>query len=305
MNEILTVFSSLFPVFLVIVTGYVLKERGFLNDSDQKTVEKLTYHVFFPAVVILSLVKVNLADVPLLGVAAALAGAVLLLLPVLFIAKTFMKMDGADFTSLFQGSVRWNSFVGIALCGSLYGTRGLAISAIAVLALIPLVNVLCVVILSKYGTGARLSFTKTVVTLLKNPFIWSSIIGLTLSLLKLPYPKWLLSYGEMLGGAALATGLLMVGAGLTLKNIRFSRLINLSIMLKLVISPAIALTIAHYMGVSGVDMKAMLICAAVPTASASYILAKQLGGNAPLMAEIITLQTLVAVITLPLWLAFI
>jgi predicted permease len=36
-----------------------------------------------------------------------------------------------------------------------------------------------------------------------------------------------------------------------------------------------------------------------PTSAASYILARQLGGDAPLMAGIITVQTALAMITLP------
>jgi malonate transporter and related proteins len=305
MMQLLTVLTALFPVFLVIMTGFLLKERGILLESDQKGIEKLTYHVFFPAVVIVSLVRVKLSDLPVFGVGLALAGAVLCLTPVLFLIKRVFKIEGPDFTSLFQGTVRWNSFVAIALCGSLYGARGSAIAAIAILALIPLVNILGVMVLSHYGTGERLSFKNTLLTLIKNPFIWSSLIGLILSLLQLPIPKWLLTYGDMLGAAALATGLLMVGAGLELKSLKsLAPLTMLSIVLKLMVSPLIVVTLASYTGVTGGDFAAMMICASVPTASASYILARQMGGNAPLMAEIITLQTLVAGLTLPFWVWF-
>jgi len=43
--------------------------------------------------------------------------------------------------------------------------------------------------------------------------------------------------------------------------------------------------------------------AALPTATSSYILARQLGGDAPLMAAIVSGQTLLAVATIPLILA--
>jgi predicted permease len=47
---------------------------------------------------------------------------------------------------------------------------------------------------------------------------------------------------------------------------------------------------------------AAVICAAVPGAPSSYILARQLGGDAPLMANITTAQTLAAMLTMPIML---
>jgi predicted permease len=64
--------------------------------------------------------------------------------------------------------------------------------------------------------------------------------------------------------------------------------------------PVIAVSFAWLLGVEGADVAITVIAASVPTASASYVLARQLGGNAPLMAEILTLQTLIALATMPL-----
>jgi malonate transporter and related proteins len=52
------------------------------------------------------------------------------------------------------------------------------------------------------------------------------------------------------------------------------------------------------------SLQIVVIASAVPTATAAYILSRQMGGNAPLMAEIITAQTLLAMVTLPLALLF-
>ena len=47
-------------------------------------------------------------------------------------------------------------------------------------------------------------------------------------------------------------------------------------------------------------MMAAMIFAIAPTGAASYPLAKQMGGDAPLMATLISLQTLISVVTMPL-----
>jgi hypothetical protein len=67
--------------------------------------------------------------------------------------------------------------------------------------------------------------------------------------------------------------------------------------------PLIAVSLARLFGVEGSDIAIAAIAASVPTASASYVLARQLGGNAPLMAEILTLQTLLAMLTMPMMIA--
>jgi predicted permease len=77
----------------------------------------------------------------------------------------------------------------------------------------------------------------------------------------------------------------------------------LSVVLKLVFLPFVVVGIARSFGVSGADIAVAVIAASVPTASASYVLARQLGGNAPLMAEILTLQTLLAMVTMPVMMA--
>jgi predicted permease len=71
------------------------------------------------------------------------------------------------------------------------------------------------------------------------------------------------------------------------------------VVLKLAVLPTLAALLAGAFGVTGGDLSVVVIAASVPSASASYVLARQLGGNAPLMAEILTLQTLLAMGTMP------
>jgi len=54
---------------------------------------------------------------------------------------------------------------------------------------------------------------------------------------------------------------------------------------------------------SGLLVQVAVLLAALPTATSAYILARQLGGDAPLMAGIISGQTLLAMVTIPLMLS--
>lgn len=173
--------------------------------------------------------------------------------------------------------------------------------AIAVAAMIPLLNVMCVIVLARYANGQPMSPGATLRSVALNPFIWSSALGLVLNQLQWMLPVAVATYVDILGRAALGIGLLVVGAGLDLGRLAKPRLAHgLAIALKLVVMPVLAWTLARQLGVSGPALTMTVVAAAVPTATAAYFLARDLGGDAPLMAEITTMQTLLALGTLPL-----
>jgi malonate transporter len=303
-----SVFASLVPVFLIIATGWLCRVTGFVDDKHWVGMERVTYVVFFPALVIDTLARADLASVPVLSVGGALIGSILLMSGALLLARPalqrFLALDGPSFTSLFQGSTRWNTFVAIAVAGSLFGQRGVTLMAVAIAAMVPLLNVLALYAFVRYAGGARQTGSQLVRTFVTNPFIWSCAVGLVINLVLPPLPKALGAYFDIIGRAALCAGLLVVGAGLDIKRLaRPGPTHFLAVILKLILLPILAVTLARALGVEGPDRAVAVIAAAVPTASAAYVLARQLGGNAPLMAEILTLQTILALITMPVMMA--
>ncbi|SIP91704.1 MULTISPECIES: AEC family transporter [unclassified Bosea (in: a-proteobacteria)] len=296
--------NSLIAVFLVIATGWFLKARGIVAQPQWLGVERLTYQALFPAVVIYTLAMADLSALPVLAMGLSLVLAILSVAALLLLARPLMAragIGGPAFTSVFQGSVRWNTFVALALASSLQGRLGATLMAIAVASMIPLLNVMCVLVLARYAAGTKpMSAAATIRSILYNPFIWSSAIGLALNPFQGFLPAALTGYLDILGRASLGIGLLVVGAGLDLKRLARPTLAHgLAVTLKLVLMPVLAWFFAHRLGVTGPALSMTIIAAAVPTATAAYFLARELGGDAPLMAEITTLQTLLALATLP------
>ncbi len=295
--------SSLAPVFLLIVLGAYLKVMPLMDEAGWRGLERATYYVFFPAVIIMTLAKADLSSVPVVAMGVSLIAAILAMTVILLALRPVLArslgMDGPAFTSVFQGATRWNSFVAIATAGSLYGQLGLTLTAISVAAMIPLLNLLAVVMLQRHAQDKPIVLGPTLKALISNPFIWSSVIGIIINLTGLKLPLIIMRFGDILGAAALGTGLLLVGAGLDVKAALRPRAITwLTTVLKLALMPAMAGGIAMALGVDGVTLKVTILSAAMPTASGSYILARQMGGDAPLMAEILTVQTLIAVVTI-------
>lgn len=300
--------SSLVAVFLVLATGWALKASGTVSPSHWVGVERMTYQLLFPAVVIHTLATANLGSLPVGAIGLSLVLSILIVSALLLVTRPLMQragIDGPAFTSIFQGSVRWNTFVALALAVGLFGRDGATMMAIAIAAMIPMLNIMCVLILARYAHGRPMSVAATVRSIALNPFIWSSALGLVLNQGQAFLPNAFITYLDVLGRAALGTGLLVVGAGLDLHRITRPKLAHgIAIVVKLAVMPLLAWTLARQFGVSGAPLTMTVIAAAVPTATSAYFLARDMGGDAPVMAEITTMQTLLALATLPLAVLF-
>jgi malonate transporter and related proteins len=303
------VVAALLPVFILIVLGIILKRSLMRLETQWHGLERLTYYVLFPMLLIQTLVKADLSKVPVAGVGGALllsALAMSLLCLALRPALSRLDIDGPAFTSIFQGATRWQTYVGLSVSANLYGEVGLALASVAMVAIIPLVNVLSVAVLAHYASPEKRSGRMIVLTVVRNPLIWACIIGLTANLVHLPLPKIWHEVADALGRSSLAIGLLVTGAGLHLEGLlRPSVGAAIGVVFKLVLMPVLALGLALWFGVSGRGLVIVAICAAVPTSPSAYVMARQMGGDAPLLAQIITLQTILAAVTMPIAIALV
>ncbi|RTE91620.1 AEC family transporter [Bradyrhizobium sp. LVM 105] len=301
------VIAALLPVFILIVLGIVLKRSLMRLDTQWHGLERLTYFVLFPMLLIQTLVKADLSRVPVAGVGGALllsALAMSLLCLALRPALARLGIDGPAFTSIFQGATRWQTFVALSIAANLFGDVGLALASVAMVAIIPLVNVFSVSVLARYASPEKQSGRAIVVTLVRNPLIWACIIGLTVNVTHLPLPRLWHEVADALGSSSLAIGLLVTGAGLHLEGLfRPSLGAAVGVVFKLLLMPALAMGLGLWFGLSGNSLAIVAICSAVPTSSSAYVLARQMGGDAPLLAQIITLQTMLAAITMPIAIA--
>jgi malonate transporter len=306
----LIVFASLVPVFLLIVFGFVLHRVLLKEEAHWIGLEKLVYYVLFPALLIESLARANLASVPIAGVGGAVLLAVVsmsaLCLAIRPLLVRTLGIDGPAFTSVFQGANRWQTFIALSVAKNLYGDLGLALASVAMVAMIPLLNILSVSVLAYFASPQRLSWSAILLAIARNPLIWGCVIGLAINLSHLPIPGPLYEFAGSLGRCSLAIGLLIVGAGLQLDGlVRPRAAALLTVFLKLAVMPAIAISFGLAFGLSGSNLAVIACCASVPCASNAYVLARQMGGDAPLLAQILALQTGFALFTMPVFITLV
>ncbi|MFK8251101.1 AEC family transporter [Ancylobacter terrae] len=302
--------DALLPVFLIIALGAVLRRVLLRDEAHWAALERLTFYVLFPALIIVSIAKSDLGEVAVVEVTTALLGAIAIVSAALLGGRVAicrgLALSGPSFTSLLQGSVRWNTYIALAVAGSFAGTAGLAVAAVGIAVIIPAVNVLSVVVLARYAADTDPGLRRILIQLGRNPYVWACAVGIALNALDVPVPTALMSFGDILGRASLSLGLLVVGAGLQLGNLRRPRPVTwLSAGLKLLAMPALGIAIGQMCGVRGVDLLVVAISCAVPSAPNGYVLARQMGGDAPLLAEMLTVQTLLSAVSLPLIIALV
>lgn len=301
--------DALIPVLLVIATGHIVARTGLVDGDQWRGFEKIAYYVLFPCIIIYNIAMVDFGALPFLTLGATLMSAILVMSVLTLLLRPVLQrvfgITPARFTSIYQGAVRWNTFVALAMADRMWGPDGVALIAVAIVAQVPLLNVLSVMVLARYTDGTAPTPGKMALDMMKNPFIFSTAIGLVINISGLMPPPQVMTALEMMGRAALSAGLLAVGASLDLGALRRpGPALATATVLRLVCMPLLGAGIAMLLGVSGTALGVVILALSVPSATGSYLLSRQMGGDAKLMAEILTLQTILAVITLPLALAF-
>ncbi|ROR34258.1 AEC family transporter [Inmirania thermothiophila] len=289
--------AALLPLFLVIALGHLLRRAGFPGEGFWRPAERLTYYVLFPALLVLSLSRAELEGAGAARMAGALAAGVLAMTALLLVLRPRLGVPGPAFTSLYQGAVRFNTYVGLAATAALLGEAGLGLAAVALAVLVPLVNLLSVTLLARYGSGG-IGLVRAVAG---NPLILACAAGIGLRLAEVAPPAAAATLLELLGRAALPLGLLAVGAGLDFAAVRQRPgLLALGLAAKLALMPALVFAACRLLAVPEPASLVAVLFAALPGAPSAYVLARQLGGDGALMAGLVTGQTAAAVLTLPL-----
>lgn len=299
----LSVIFAIIPIFLLIALGVGLKRSNFPGDAFWPLADKMTYFIFFPALLVDNLSSARLGNLDPTGMLGALLAVILLQAALVYLLRPLARVDGPGFTSLFQGSLRFNTFVGLGAVAALDGGAGITLFAIAISLAIPVLNVLCVLTLARYGAhGQSTSLKGQALFLIKNPLIIACLIGIAMNLTGLSLPRGIEPVFKMLGGIAAPMGLLTVGAGLQWQAARSGgRAVLLACALKLVAYPLMLFGAAKLWDLGALETQVMVLWGAMPTASASYILARQMGGDAPLAAAIVTVSTILAFVTVPIF----
>ena len=301
----MNIILSIAPVFVLICLGYLLRRGGIPSTEFWNLNDRLVYFLLMPALFFVRISTADLSGAALIPLAGTLYAGFFLALGFGVLAGRVLRRGSPVKTSIMQGAGRFNTFIALAVAEALYGVAGLQIAVLAAALLVPVVNLsvvgLFAVMLPQPGKRPVLVALKG---LAMNPLILSILAGIAANLAGFGAIPVLHDSLSILGAAALPIMLLCVGANLKLRGLSADALPILASGLgKLVLFPGVVAGLALAIGLDPMQAQIALIYGALPTGVAAYTLARQLGGDAPLMAAMITVQTLVSFATLPVWIA--
>ncbi|MCT4683612.1 MAG: AEC family transporter [Roseicyclus sp.] len=300
----ITIALSIAPIFLLIVTGYALRRGGIPSEEFWTLNDRLVYFVLMPALFFVRISEADLSDPDLISYAGTLYAGFFAATAAGTAAAILLRVPAPQATSILQGAGRFNTFIALAVAEALYGAPALQLAVLGAAVLVPVVNLTVVglfsILLPRPGSPVLLGAAKSLAT---NPLILSILAAAGVNLVGWAPIPVLQETLSVLGQAALPIMLLCVGASLKLRGLQADWLpMALAAGGKLLLFPAVILGMALALGLPPLTAQVALIYGALPTGVAAYTLARQLGGDAALMAAMITVQTLLAFAVMPLWL---
>ncbi|MDO5090097.1 MAG: AEC family transporter [Cardiobacteriaceae bacterium] len=278
------------PILAIIALGKWMGERGVMSRAFVDGANHLLYYYAIPCLIFFGIVK---SDVAIASSWRLLLAGYLATLALFFGAGWVARrtqMAAADRGVFVQGVFRGNlAIVGVVLVREVYGAAGLSEGAMFAGAVALLLNVLAVIALSNDGaTPYRQIFLK----ILKNPLFIAIVAAIVIKLLAVPLPDMMLNFGSHFVGMTLPLALLCTGASLNLRGIvDAGRVAIWASVGRLIISPLLFVAFGLLCGVEGRGMGILLLMGAAPAASAGFVMARAMGGNAVAAANIIAITT--------------
>ncbi|MBO6825209.1 MAG: AEC family transporter [Sneathiella sp.] len=296
---------SILPIFLLLILGYLLRRNAFPGEGFWPMADKVTYWVLFPALLFFRTTTAPLGGDLVGPYAIALIGALTLCAVFAVVTTKLFGISNKVGGSLFQGATRHNTFIAFATADMLFGNEGLLIAAVATSLLVPPTNLFCVSALVTYQGNENGDLKRRLIQeLIRNPLLIAIGAGVLLNLTGIGPLPVIHDMADIISRAALPFALLCVGAGLHIRAMKAeTKSLILSTFGKMIVFPAVMLGVILITGLDGPAAVILLIYGAVPTASSGYALARQLGSDEKVMAAIITIQTFLSMITLPVTVA--
>ncbi|MCS5559212.1 MAG: AEC family transporter [Oceanospirillaceae bacterium] len=301
MDMILPVVTS---ILLVMLLGYGLSKKLLADTGFWQGISRLAYWVLFPLLIVRTLAQATIDTQIVLPLVSVLVVALVVGLAYSLIMSRLLGQDGPSASSMVQGGVRHNGFIGLAVLFDMFGMPGQEMGALIIAVLVPPTNVLCVFAVSLLTRKQQsLSVPKLIIKeLSRNPQLIAVGGGLLLNYFSVSIPGVLDQSIAILSRAALPMLLLSVGASLQIRALKGNwPVLAVALSTKLIVFPALMLAGSLWLQLPPLATVSLVVFGALPTAVSAFPFAQQMGGNAKLMADIITLQTVASLIGLTFW----
>ncbi|MBA7638049.1 hypothetical protein ES703_45698 [subsurface metagenome] len=302
------IINTLLPVFLIIALGALLRKTKFVSAEFVAGLNRLVYWVALPCLLFYKLATASydyqVAGKTFLVVLAGMLGCII----IGYIIAAIMRVPAAEIGTFVQGAFRGNLlYVGLpviiysfANSGGFNTTQAETVAILVLAPIVPAYNIAGVLVLlaSRHKLDRHVP-AKIFRQIITNPLILACVAGVLYSIVFPRLPVVIVRACSAVGQIALPLALLGVGATLVQGKIVGRRSFAFaSSVIKIVVAPLVGFVAARLLGLGPAETRIGLLFLACPTATVSYVMAEQLGGDEKLAAAIIVVSTILSIFSL-------
>lgn len=300
MNDLVRIFlNNLLPIFLAAGTGYFLAKY---IDLDPRPISKLVLYIFSPCLIFTMLTQNELGNSDILKSILYLSLVIGIVGLIAWLMTTITKSDRKISAGIILTSILMNAGnYGLPVVMFAFGETALSYAGIFFVTMAIMTYTVGIVVASMGTASLRTGLTN----LIKLPLLYAIILAAVLLITGWKLPVYLDRTINLLGEASIPTMLVLLG--IQLANVRFSGIsfpLILGVLLRLIVSPIVALFIVTIFGITGPERQAMVIIAGMPAAVFTTVLATEYNVNPSFVTAVVLVSTLLSPLTLTPLLAF-
>ncbi len=300
-------FNSVMPIVLLVLFGMFLRKINFLKDDFCTIADKLVFNVALPMELIRSVGTTDFKTIfakDNMSVTVFFFFAITVAFIFCCIGVKFFLKENAQRGVFIQGAIRGNyAIFALPLAFNMFGESGRVSASMVLPIIIIMYNFLTVIAFSIYAP--RVEDKKGLLDIVvqigkstaKNPMILAIVVALLMSFTESKIGVFVPNFiMEAVGDvAALAVPLSLISIGVNFDPKRLKNGLGIAfwcMIAKNIALPALALTVGILLGFRGIPLTLILLSLGGPTAVSSYIMAKNLHGDAELASKILLLSTI-------------
>jgi len=305
MENLTLAINVVFPLFFMMVAGYVMKIKNWVDDHSINIMNKLIFRVFMSILLFLNIYKMDIKEALDKDNLFLIVLLYIVIIAVfafsIFILPKFIK-DKKKCSVMIQGLVRGNSILfAIPIVASIYGDDHIGVVSLLSAYLIPLFNILGVTVLEMYR-GGKVDTKKILLGIAQNPTIIASTLAFLFIIVGVKIPGLILSPLESMSKVTTPLAFIVLGGTFDFKmlcnNAKYLAVVGLG---KLIVIPAVVFYIAYSLGIGNENMVALLGVMTSPVAIASFTMAKEMEADGELAGQIVITTSIASIATIFMW----
>ncbi|MCR1898553.1 AEC family transporter [Irregularibacter muris] len=300
-NNLIFSLNAVFPIFIILIIGYILKEKGVIDQYSIRKLNALMFNISLPMLLFRDIAGSNVREFFDLKLLLFAIGTTLISFVLVWIGAELFIKDKGSIGAFVQGAFRGNyALLGLVMVSNIGGSEALTKAALVTAFIIPLYNILVIIILTlRSEEGGSIGMKTTLMNIIKNPLIIGIACAIPFSLFNIQLPTVLAKSVDYMAVMATPLAMISIGGTIDLQQIKNQK-IKLALVastIKLIILPMIFIPIALLMGIVGNDLLVLFVMYGSPTAVSSYVMAINMKADAELASDIFIITTLFSIFT--------